>query len=67
MHTRIGDLTVRSLTNLDQLESLSVFDTAVTSAALPALARLPKLQRLYVGQTAITATGSNALKEKLLF
>jgi hypothetical protein len=52
---------------LDQLESLSVFDTAVTPAALPALARLPKLQRLYVGQTAITATDSNALKEKLLF
>ena len=67
MHTRIGDLTVRSLTNLDQLESLSVFDTAVTPAALPAWARLPKLQRLYVGQTAITATGSHALKEKLLF
>jgi len=46
---------------------LSVFDTAVTPAALPALARLPKLQRLYVGQTSITATGSNALKDKLLF
>lgn len=67
MHTRIGDVTVRSLTDLDQLESLSVFDTAVTPAALPALARLPKLQRVYVGQTAITATSSNAVKEKLLF
>jgi uncharacterized membrane protein len=67
MHTRIGDITLQSLTSLDQLESLSVFDTAATPASLSALARLPKLRRLYTGQTAISAAGSNALKEKLLF
>jgi hypothetical protein len=67
MHTRIGDLTVQSLAGLDQLESLSVFDTDVTPAALPALERLPHLRRLYAGQTKISTAGANALKAKLLF
>lgn len=67
MHTRIGDLMLESLTGLDQLESLSVFDTAVTPASVPALLRLPNLRRLYAGQTAISATGSNVLKDKLVF
>lgn len=66
-HAHIGDLTVQSLTGLDQLESLSVLDTAVTPAALPALARLPNLRRLYAGQTAISASDTNALKGKILF
>ena len=53
MHTRISDTTVLGLDNLDQLESLSVFGTPVTAAALPAIARLPKLAHCYAGQTAI--------------
>jgi hypothetical protein len=42
---------VQSLTTLEQLESLSVFHTEITAAAMPALARLPKLRHLYVGET----------------
>ena len=53
MHTGITDKTVQGLGILDQLEALNVFDTSVTSAALPAIARLPKLAHCYVGQTAI--------------
>ena len=69
MHTKIGDGIVRSLENLDQLESLSIFDTAVTPAALPSLVRLQKLQHVYAGRTGIKS-GVNipeSLKDKVLF
>jgi hypothetical protein len=54
-HTGITDTTVQALGSLDQLEALNVFDTRVTPAALPAIARLPKLAHCYAGQTAIPA------------
>jgi hypothetical protein len=38
---------------MDQLESLNLFGTNVTPAALLAISRLPKLARLYAGQTSI--------------
>jgi hypothetical protein len=41
------------LGGLDQLESLNLFGTSVTPAALPAISRLPKLAHLYAGQTSI--------------
>jgi len=53
MHTRITDSTVQRLGTLDQLESLNVFDTSVTPAALPTIAKLPKLEHCYAAQTAI--------------
>jgi hypothetical protein len=54
---------------MDQLESLNVFGTRVTPAALPTIAKLPKLAHFYVGQTAIP-TGISVPKElagKLVF
>jgi hypothetical protein len=59
---------VQALGSLDQLESLSIFDTAVTSAALPAIARLPKLRRVYAGKTKISALASvpREIKDKLV-
>jgi hypothetical protein len=69
MHTRITDKTVQSLGALDQLESLNVFDTPVTPAALPAIARLPNLAHCYAGQTAIPTGISvpQSLTGKLVF
>jgi uncharacterized membrane protein len=69
MHTRIGDRTLQSLTGLDQLASLSVFDTAVTPAALPMVARMPSLQHFYAGQTTISASKAipDGLKAKIVF
>jgi hypothetical protein len=51
------------------LESLSVFGTGITPAALKTLERLPKLKHLYAGETKITANGSmpDALKGKVQF
>jgi len=69
MHTRIADRTVRSLADLDQLVSLSVFDTPVTPAALALVARMPRLQRFYAGRTAISARDPipHELKAKIVF
>jgi uncharacterized membrane protein len=52
-HTRVSDGTVQSLARLDQLSSLSIFDTAVTSAALPTIEAMHSLRICYAGQTAI--------------
>ena len=69
MHTRIGDRTMQPLASLDQLVSLSVFDTAVTPAALPLVARMSRLQRFYAGQTTISAHDAipDGLKTKMVF
>ena len=68
-HTGIGDPTLEGLSVLDQLESLNVFGTRVTPAALPAIARLPRLAHCYVGETAIPAGSSvpKALTGRLVF
>ena len=60
---------MQGLGALDQLESLNVFDTPVTPAALPTIAKLPKLAHFYAGQTAIP-TGiavPQALTGKIVF
>lgn len=57
-NTAVTDSTIEGLGTLDQLESLNVFGTRVTSAALPTVARLPKLAQFYVGQTAVPAGAS---------
>jgi hypothetical protein len=68
MHTRITDATIRALGPLEQLESLNVFATPVTLAALPPLAHLPKLTRIYVGETKISAKGvPQEIDKKLVF
>jgi hypothetical protein len=69
MHTKITDATVRALIGCGQLESLSVFGTAVTPASLATMAHLPKLRHLYVGETTIRADASipDVLKGKVLF
>jgi hypothetical protein len=53
MDTRLTDATLLRLDSLSQLESLNVYGTPVTSAALPTIARLPKLSHFYAGQTRI--------------
>ncbi len=53
-NTGITDATLQRLGALDQLESLNLFGTQVTSAALPAISKLPKLAHLYAGQTSIS-------------
>jgi hypothetical protein len=69
MHTKITDVSVQAFSSLDQLESLSVFDTPVTPASLTTLARLPKLRRIYAGGTNISAEGSvpHEIRDKLIF
>ena len=69
MHTKITDVTVQSLGSLDQLESLSIFDTPVTSAALPAISHLPKLRHIYAGGTRISVDASvpQEIRDKLVF
>ena len=53
MDTHLTDATLLRLDSLSQLESLNVYGTPVTSAALPTIARLPKLSHFYAGQTRI--------------
>jgi hypothetical protein len=69
MHTKITDATLQALGGLDQLESLNVFGTEVTPAALGVAIHLPRLQHLYVGETKIPANVSapEALRGKLTF
>jgi uncharacterized membrane protein/mono/diheme cytochrome c family protein len=69
MDTRLTDATLLRLDNLNQLESLNVYGTPVTAAALPAIAKLPKLSHLYAGQTGIVPGKSvpEALAGKLIF
>jgi hypothetical protein len=69
MRTKITDATMQALGGLNQLESLNVFGTAVTPAALGVVARLPKLRHLYAGETKIPADVpvSEAVRGKLTF
>jgi Leucine-rich repeat (LRR) protein len=69
MHTKITDTTVQSLAALQQLESLSLFDTQVTPACLPVLAKMPRLKRVYVGNTKISSGPAipQELAQKLMF
>jgi hypothetical protein len=57
------------LGGLAQLESLNLFGTTVTPAALPAISRLPKLAHLYAGQTSIPQATPlpDALAGKIVF
>jgi hypothetical protein len=49
---------LKALNRLDQLQSLNVYGTAVTVAALPFLEKLPKLEHVYAGHTAIPSSAS---------
>ena len=53
MNTHLTDATLLRLDNLNQLESLNVYGTAITPAVLPTIAKLPKLSHFYAGQTGI--------------
>ncbi len=68
-HTRIGDNGVQRLNSLNDLQTLSLFDTHVTPNSLTALARMPKLRQVYVGRTAIMsgAKAPGDLAHKLVF
>ena len=69
LHTKITDATVLALGGLNELESLNLFGTQVTSAALKTAEHMPNLQHLYAGETNI-ATNSplpDALKNKVQF
>jgi uncharacterized membrane protein len=68
MHTKIGNNTVEGLAYLDQLESLSVFDTHVTQEVLPKVAAMSHLKSFYAGQTSISpASVPAALEDKVVF
>jgi hypothetical protein len=69
MDTQLTDATLLQLQTLNQLESLSVYGTAITPAVLPAIAKLPKLSRFYAGQTRISPGNSvpESLAGKLVF
>jgi uncharacterized membrane protein len=69
MDTRLTDATLLRLDGLSQLESLNVYGTPATAAALPAIAKLPKLSHLYAGHTGIVPGKSvpEALAGKLVF
>jgi hypothetical protein len=51
------------------LESLNLFDTPVTPAALTAIGHLPKLRHLYARETKISPDTplSEDMKEKIIF
>jgi hypothetical protein len=51
--TKITDEMLRTLSGLDQLQSLNVYGTTVTAAAFPALQKFAKLQHCYAGRSAI--------------
>lgn len=70
----ITDQHLAPLTGLQKVVSLNLAKTAITAAALPAIARhaglshpapLPKLRSLYVWQTKVTPAGGKKLKEAL--
>ncbi len=69
MNTKITNTTVLELGDMDQLQSLDVFGTAVTPACLKVVEHLPKLRHFYVGETKIPVDVpvSEAVKSKLLF
>ena len=66
---RSGAYSGQKFSSLDQLESLSIFDTLATPAALPTLARLPKLRRVYASGTRISAKGPmpQEIRDKVVF
>ena len=68
-HTKISDSTVLALRGLDQLESLDLYGTVVTSACLESIGSWPRLRHLYAGATKIPADVplSPDMKEKLVF
>lgn len=67
--TRLTDATILRLEGLNQLESLNVYGTSVTTAVLPAIAKLPKLSHFYAGQTRIPPGKSvpEGLASKIVF
>ena len=69
MNTQLTDATLVRLDNLNQLESLNVYGTAITPAVLPTIAKLPKLSHFYAGQTGILPGKSvpESLVGKLVF
>jgi Planctomycete cytochrome C len=69
MRTKIMDVTMQALGGLDQLESLNVFGTAITPAALQVVAHWPKLQHIYAGETKIPpdVQAAEAVRGKLSF
>jgi hypothetical protein len=69
MDTRLTDATLLRLESLNQLESLDVYGTPITSTVLPTIAKLPKLEHFYAGQTAIQPDKSlpEDLAGKLVF
>jgi len=69
MRTEITDATMQALGGLDQLQSLNVFGTAVTPAALQVASHWPNLQHFYAGETKIPpdVQAAEAVRGKLSF
>jgi pimeloyl-ACP methyl ester carboxylesterase len=62
--TKITDQMFRTLSGLDQLQSLNVYGTGVTAAAFPLFEKFAQLEHIYAGQTAIRLGDSVPLNLK---
>jgi len=62
--TKITDQMFRTLSGLDQLQSLNVYGTGVTAAAFPLFEKFAQLGHIYAGQTAIRLADSVPLNLK---
>jgi mono/diheme cytochrome c family protein len=67
--THLTDATLLHFKSLNQLESLDSYDTPITPAVLPMIAKLPRLSHFYAGQTGILSGKSvpESLAGKLVF
>lgn len=60
----VTDQGITNLANLEHLESLNLYGTAVTDQCLETVRQLPSLKRLYLWQTAVTKEAVDALKNE---
>ena len=65
----VGDSFVAALASLQQLESLNIYDTSVTPAAMSGFGRLHAIRRIYVASTKIPADTPcpESIRGKLIF
>jgi len=68
-NTAVTDSFVPALASLRQLETLNIFDTSVTAAAMSGLERLHAIRRIYVASTKIPADTPvpDSIRGKLIF
>lgn len=60
----ISDAGLRSLKDLNHLESLNLYGTKVTDASMDLIAGLPALKKIYLWQTEVSQAGIESLQTK---